>query len=429
MKKNQKKQNFWKSDNPNSSKGSIHDPISSQKPVGEKVLSQEEIDVAFYDYGFSKRLLNEIAATSIKSGFELDSGNEGIDKKVLERFKELECSDYIVELLENGMKDGICFLYPVILQRGAKATKDTLELKDIDRIEDFNIFYARDIFQMNRQLDKMKPRYNLLTKLTLNNQWGATPTVEIDSSRVIVYEPYPRPERSLQGTKAYGDSFLKRLWDLLLVKDNGIWSAGQLAYAALLKYLKIADQTLLDKMIEQFGKDKLQKKKALEMNSTTLALIGKDDEIGAVNVSQGINLQQLRDYIYSEFSMDTGIPVSKLIGTSQGALTSAKEDSLRWYEYVEKFQKDHLDEILRRVLAMLYAEQGVYNPKFELKFNSIRPKDEKEEAEIEKLKAEAAKTRVETLVTLEKSIKNVSLDPKAMEDLKRQILESLGIGE
>lgn len=429
MKKNQKKENFWKSDNPNSSKGSIHDPIFSQKPVGEKVLTQEEIDVVFYDYGFSKRLLNEIASSAVKAGFELDSGNESLDKKILDRFRELECSDYIVDLLEHGMKDGICFLYPVILQRGAKATKDTLELKDIDRIEDFNIFYARDIFQMDRQLDKMKPRYNLLTKLTLNNQWGATQAVEIDSSRVIVYEPYPRPERSSQGAKSYGDSFLKRLWDLLLVKDNGIWSAGQLAYAALLKYLKIADQSLLDKMIDQFGKDKLQKKKALEINSTTLALLGKDDEIGAINVSQGINLQQLRDYIYSEFAMDTGIPVSKLAGTSQGALTSAKEDSLKWYEYIEKFQQDHLDEILRRIITLLYAEQGMYNPVFELKFKSIRPKDDKEEAEIEKIKAEAGKIKVETLVTLEKSIKNVSLDANAMEDLKRQILESLGIGE
>lgn len=429
MKKNQKKENFWKSDNTNSSKGSIHDPISSQKPVGEKVLTQEEIDIVFYDYGFSKRLLNEIASSAVKAGFKLDSGNEKLDEKVMDRFRELECSDYLVDLLEHGMKDGICFLYPVILQKGAKATKDSLELKDIDRIEDFNIFYARDIFQMDRQLDKMKPRYNLLTKLTLNNQWGATPTVEIDSSRVIVYEPYPRPERSSQGTKAYGDSFLKRLWDLLLVKDNGIWSAGQLAYAALLKYLKIADQTLLDKMIEQFGKDKLQKRKALEINSTTLALIGKDDEIGAVNVSQGINLQQLRDYIYSEFSMDTGIPISKLTGSSQGALASAKEDSLKWYEYIEKFQEDHLDEILRRIITLLYAEQGIYNPVFELKFKSIRPKDEKEEAEIEKIKAETGKIKVETLVTLEKSIKNVSLDANTMEDLKRQILESLGIGE
>lgn len=212
---------------------------------------------------------------------------------------------------------------------------------------------------------------------------------------------------------------------MLIVKDNGIWSVGQLAYAMLLKKLKIGDQTKLDSILNRIGKDKYQVKKEMEINTSTLITLGKDDDLQAVGFTQGLNIKDLKDYIYNELSAALGIPMSKLVGSSQGALASAKEDSNRWYEYIETFQKDNLDEILRKVIKLLYAEQKKYDIEFELEFNSIRAVDEKEKAEIGKIEAETLKINVEALIQMQKMIEGFEIDKATLESLKDSLLNKI----
>lgn len=423
--KKAKRQNFMRANNPNSTKGdNIYDVISSQEVPEERKLTQKDIDVIHYDYAFNKNLLNEICSSSIKAGFKLDSGNEQIDNKVLERFEKLQCKDYVVELLENGLKDGIAFLYPITEGLNLETGKP-LELRKIKKILDFNIFYARDIAVMERQMDKMKPFYSLISNATLRNTYGEIPTVLIDKSWLITYEPYPRPDRYTTNSSAYGDSFYKSIWDLLIVKDNGIWSAGQIAYSMLMKILKIADVGKLERKLEEIGKNKYLQKKEMELNTSTLAIIGKDDEIQSLNFTSGLNIEQIKNYIYDEISLATRIPKSKLLGSSQGALASAKEDSNRWYEYIENFQTDQLDEILRRILDLLYAEQGYYDINYQIIFNSIRATDKKEEAEILKIEAETNKIQIEALTILQKQITGIDIDINTINNLKDKLLENI----
>jgi phage-related protein (TIGR01555 family) len=423
--KKNKKQNFLQSDNPNSTKGdTILDPVASQIVGEERRLQQKEIDVMHNDYAFCKRILREIAGASLKSGFIVKSGNEELDLKVMKRFTELECSDYIVELLINGLKDGICFMFPIIEGPNLETGKE-LDLRKINRIRDINLFYARDINQIQRQMDKTIERYGECKNIDFKNSYGKVQNVKIDSSWIITYEPYPRVDKYTPLSSEYGDSFYKALWDLLIVKDNGIWSVGQLAYAMLLKKLKIGDQTKLDSILNRIGKDKYQVKKEMEINSSTLITLGANDDLQSVGFTQGLNIKDLKDYIYNELSAALGIPMSKLVGSSQGALASAKEDSNRWYEYIEAFQKDNLDEILRKVIKLLYAEQKKYDIEFELEFNSIRAVDEKEKAEIGKIEAETLKINVEALIQMQKMIEGFEIDKATLESLKDSLLNKI----
>ena len=424
-KQKKRKENFLRTNNPNSTKGDdIYDPVSSQQVSEERKLTPKEIDVMHYDFGFNKNLLNEICSSALKAGFTLDSGNEKLDEMILKRFENLQCKDYIIQLLENGLKDGIAFLYP-ITEGLNLSTGEPLELRKIKKIEDFNIFYAKDIATLERQMDKMKPFYSRIKKMTLLNPYGEVPSVLIDSSWIVPYEPYPRPDKYTTNSKTYGDSFYKSIWDLLIVKDNGIWSAGQIAYSMLLKILKISDIGKLERKLNEIGKNKYLQKKELELNTSTLALIGKDDEIQSLNFTSGLNIEQIKDYIYDEISIALRIPKSKLLGTQQGALASAKEDSNRWYEYIENFQQDQLDEILRRVIDMLYAEQGHYDVNYNITFNSIRTIDRKEEAEIEKIEAETIKINIEGLALIQRQITGVDLDMNTITNLKDKLLENI----
>ena len=413
-----KRENFMRSDNPASTKGSIYDPVSSQTTGSELVLTQQQIDVLYNDNAFCKRLIRDIAKDSIKSGFKVMTGDTE-DEEIMKRWEELELSDYVVDLLTYGQKDGIAFLYPVL--EGTKLeTGEELNLNSVNKILDFNLFYARDLNTMNRQLDKVKPMYGYISSCEFKNTYGEVTNLKIDGSWLTEYEPYKRDDKFNKTGKEYGDSFYKGIWDLLVVKDNGIWSVGQLAYAMLLKVLKIGDQNQLNNIINEMGKDKYQKKRELEINTSTLSIIGKDDSIEGVNFTSGLNIKDLKEYIYEEISMATSIPLSKLKGAASGALASSTEDSKRWYEYVEGFQSDDLDQIIRQLIKLLYAEKGKYDQDFKIVFNSIRTVDKKEAAEIGKLEAEQLKILGETLVNLNNNVKDNDI-ATLLEDFKGKL--------
>ena len=96
-KQKKRKENFLRTNNPNSTKGDdIYDPVSSQQVSEERELTPKEIDVMHYDFGFNKNLLNEICSSALKAGFTLDSGNEKLDEMILKRFENLQCKDYII---------------------------------------------------------------------------------------------------------------------------------------------------------------------------------------------------------------------------------------------------------------------------------------------------------------------------------------------
>lgn len=403
---------------------SIYDAISDKKTAPERVLSQMDCDRLFYDFAFNKNLLKEIASASIGKGFVLDSGNEKLDEKVMERFDELQLTDKITEMLVVGMRDGISFLYPILKGANLK-TGEELELKNVNKIEDFNLFESRDIITLNRQLDKLKPRYACVNSCNFKNKYGEATTVSIDSSYLTVYEPFKRPDKYTKLSSQHGDSFFKAIWDILVVKDNGLWSVGQLAYSMLLKVLKLGDTSTLKKVLSEVGRDKYQAKREMEVNSSTLLIAGKDDSLESVNFTAGLNIKDLKDYIYDELSGALRIPKSRLTGAQSGALASSESDNNIWYEYIENFQKDQLDNILRNILKFLYAEQKSYDDKFEIKFNSIKTTSKKEEAEISKIEAEALKTLVDSVVILEKNLKDVNLDAETINDLKDKILDSI----
>lgn len=417
-----KRENFLKSTDSNSTKGDSYlDPVASQEVGKELRLSQHDIDIVFYDYGFNKRLIEEIAGDSLKAGFKVISGNDDLDQKVMKRIEELELKDYLVDLLKYGLKDGIAFMFPILkgynLETGQK-----LENKNIEKIIGFNIFEARDITKLDRQMDKLSAKYGTIKLAEFKNPYGKTTSVKIDSSWLTIYEPILRYDKYASSSTEYGDSFLKSLWDCLTIKDNAAWSVGQIAYTLLLKVLKVGSQDELNRIK---ANKSFKTKKEMELNSSTFAIIGKDDELELLGNMQGLKITELKDYVFSEISANTGIPVSKLLGSASGALASAEEDSKRWYEYIEKFQTDHLDELIRQVVKLLYAEAEQPDTEFKIEFNSIRVMTDLEKVEYEKIKAETLKAKVDTIINLTRQIEGIEISADEFKKLRNELLNDI----
>ncbi|MGL5622257.1 anti-CBASS protein Acb1 family protein, partial [Cetobacterium sp.] len=166
---------------------------------------------------------------------------------------------------------------------------------------------------------------------------------------------------------------------------------------------------------------------------------GINDKLSSINLSANTDFETLQKVSLNDLATRLGIPVSKLMGASAGALASAEQDSERYLEVVEQYQNVIVKDFLKKVINMILATDNKYNLNFEIDFKSIKVKDEKKHAETEKLesekdkiKAETRKIDIETLITLNKEINDSSITEtlkKLANKLKDSLLEDLDLDE
>ena len=290
--------------------------------------------------------------------------------------------------------------------------KFPLELKRIKEILDFNIIEKKDISKIERYKDINKPYYGEIEYIYIKNQNGTS--TKYHTSSLLIFETGIIGNRKEIKNETHL-SFYTGLFDALQVNYNVIWSTGQSAFASFLKVLKIGDANELDK-IKKDGLSKYQRKKEMQIDSSTLAVIGSKDTLEVLSIAGKTDFESLQKVIINDIATRLGIPVSKLMGASAGALASAEQDGERYKEVVEQYQRVIVKDFLKKVLDMLMATLEIYEPKYEITFNSIAAKDIKKEAEVgkiqaerDKIKAEATKTSIETLITLNKELNDDSI--------------------
>ena len=378
-----------------------------------KSLDNETINNIYYGNLFFRRIIDEIPSDSLKNGFDIvfSPENESTSKKILDIYEYLQLDNYLIEFIQKGRKDGFSALLPIF--KGVNLiTSEPLELKRIKEILDFNIIEKKDISKIERYKDINKPYYGEIEYIYIKNQNGTS--TKYHTSSLLIFETGIIGNRKEIKNETHL-SFYTGLFDALQVNYNVIWSTGQSAFASFLKVLKIGDANELDK-IKKNGFSKYQKKKEMQLDSSSLAVIGAKDTLEVIGLSGKTDFESLQKVSINDIATRLGIPVSKLMGASAGALASAEQDSERYKEVVEQYQRVIVKDFLKKVLDMLMATLEIYESKYEIIFKSIAAKDIKKEAEVgkiqaerDKIKAEATKTSIETLITLNKELNDDSI--------------------
>lgn len=399
-------------------------------------ISDNIIDDLYYGNSFFKRIIDEIPSDSLKKGFKIDfaKDNEKISDEVYSKFLSLELDNYLIEFIQHGRKDGFSALLPICKVNGNMKTDEELLLPRLNEILDFNIIKKSDISQIERNNDITKPFYGNIEYIYIKKSDGSI--VKYHHSWLLIFETGITTDKN--NLNQMHQSIYTGLFDALQVNYNIGWSTGQYAFASFCKVLQIGDQNELNK-IRKNGLNNYIQKKEMEVNSSTLAVIGENDKLESINLSGNTDFESLQKVSLNDIATRLGIPVSKLMGASAGALASAEQDAERYIEVVEQYQNVTVKDFIRKVINMILATMKRYNSEYEVIFNSIKVKDEKKEAEKEKLeaekekiKAESLKTNVETLIALNQELKDDSITnilKNLAEKLKDSILEDLNLDE
>ncbi|MGL4652614.1 anti-CBASS protein Acb1 family protein [Cetobacterium sp.] len=398
--------------------------------------SSDIVNDLYYGNDFFKRIVDEIPSDSLKKGFEIKFSpeDENLSKKIMDLFVNFELDNYLVDFMQSGRKDGFSALLPICKVKGDLATDEVLDLRRLDSIIDFNVIKREDVLRVERNKDSTKPFYREIEYVYIKKHNDVA--IKYHRSWLLIFETGTTLNRNV--TDTMHETMYTGLLDALQVYYNVMHSTGQYAFASFCKHLQIGDQTVLNK-IKNDGLDAYTQKKAMQIDSTSLLVTGTEDKLSSVNLGANTDFESLQKVSINDIAMRVGIPVSKLMGASAGALASAEQDSDKYIEVVEQFQDVIVKDFLRKVINMILAITGNYDKKYDIEFNSIKAKDKKKEAEENKLeaekdkiKAEALKIKMETLISMNKELNDSSISEaikKLANKLKDSILEDLDLDE
>lgn len=395
-KKKKMKHNGFASNARNSTKGSGKDILNRQTPV-KKYLNDETIENLVGSNDLAKIILNAPIEDVLKNGLKISvlksDGTEDIEntKKLLNKLDELDYLEKIMEFMEKVRKFGYAVMYLNAFHNEEKETSD--ELGEKYQITGLSVFDKTEIVKIKVENSKLKLNYGEVTELQVKNYsnnryYNQSVKIEIHPSRVIF-------SRINEHKRLIGESIFTSLFDRMVILDSTEWSIGQLIYRAVFLIYK-TDVNTMDKIKESGGvRDKEE-----EINASTLAVIGKDDEMQVINSTGGIDPEKYINAVLTILSIHTNIPKQRLAGNTQGTLAGSEEDAKKYAEYLRRYFNKNILPITNNLIDKVLIELKIDQPyKVELP-NLLEPTASEQ---------------------IENDLKRVELDTKKLEYLEKAL--------
>lgn len=403
------KQNFFESRGTNSTKGKFgEDVLANQSIKNKQKLSDNEINDLLASNELARIVLEAPVLDTFKNGLTVkvtDSKGMIIEKqtsKLNKRLEELEFLRKLQELLISSRKYGFATMFMAVKEKVGKTTSSPLS--DNYTILGFNIITKDNIRSISKNTDVLDPKFNEVTELRITPKRRAQAehrvletavfsTAKLDfardqeaiihPSRMIFSEEFAKPGE-------LGMSIFQQLYDRFVIFDTVEWSIGQLIYR--INFLVYSTSKQNAEGLSKRGISHMEQ----EINSSTLAVIGKDDELKSVDTSRGVDPEQYINGAGTILSIHTNIPKQRLIGNSSGAIAGAKEDAKKYSEYLKRLFTAKISRIATDMVNKVAKEQGIKG-NIIVELPELTEMDSKENAELQLLNGQIVEQNLKLL--------------------------------
>ena len=403
------KQNFFESRGTNSTKGKFgEDVLSNQSIKNKQKLSDTEINDLLASNELARIVLEAPVLDTFKNGLTVkvtDSKGMVIEKqtnKLNKRLEELEFLRKLQELLISSRRYGFATMFMAVKEKVGKTTSSPLS--DNYTILGFNIITKDNIRSVSKNTDVLDPKFNEVTELRITPRRRAqaehrvfetavVSTTKLDfvrnqeaiihPSRMIFSEEFAKPGE-------LGMSIFQQLYDRFVIFDTVEWSIGQLIYR--INFLVYSTSKQNAEGLSKRGISHMEQ----EINSSTLAVIGKDDELKSVDTSRGVDPEQYINGAGTILSIHTNIPKQRLIGNSSGAIAGAKEDAKKYSEYLKRLFTAKISRIATDMVNKVAKEQGIKG-NIVVELPELTEMDSKENAELQLLNGQIVEQNLKLL--------------------------------
>lgn len=403
------KQNFFESRGTNSTKGKFgEDVLANQSIKNKQKLSDNEINDLLASNELARIVLEAPVLDTFKNGLTVkvtDSKGMIIEKqtsKLNKRLEELEFLRKLQELLISSRRYGFATMFMAVKEKVGKTTSSPLS--DNYTILGFNIITKDNIRSISKNTDVLDPKFNEVTELRITPKRRAQAehrvletavfsTAKLDfvrdqeaiihPSRMIFSEEFAKPGE-------LGMSIFQQLYDRFVIFDTVEWSIGQLIYR--INFLVYSTSKQNAEGLSKRGISHMEQ----EINSSTLAVIGKDDELKSVDTSRGVDPEQYINGAGTILSIHTNIPKQRLIGNSSGAIAGAKEDAKKYSEYLKRLFTAKISRIATDMVNKVAKEQGIKG-NILVELPELTEMDSKENAELQLLNGQIVEQNLKLL--------------------------------
>lgn len=375
-------------------------------------ISNEMCKKAYEKNGITRKLVNKIASDTFDNWFNIESENEGLIQDVQEVFsaksswlfddkiKHLNLQSNLKEAYKVGIVERFALLVLGFSDDGALEE----EVTDPRSLDYLSILTPADVQKLILDEDEKSETFGELIAAKVKMGKGSAKIIHASRFIFLPVNTY--------GNSINAIGLVRPAYVYLTVLDNVIWSTGQsfYRYAAGFPHIKKKGGKAgeLNKIKEQWK----------DVNSLTGWASDENTEIlfpGAKG--SALDPAQYFSVALKAVAMSFDIPVQILEGVAAGAITGSEINLKDYYSDISSKQELDWTPIIEQLIKILQETGQVSEGNFNIVWNPLEEMNEKEQAEIEKLKAETEAIRITSGVLDAQAIK-MELEKKKLQDSK-----------
>lgn len=373
--------------------GTNRDRSTQTKAQLPTVWTEVTSTLMYMTDGLCRRVVDLPAEEMTRAGFDIvgDISTEDI-KKIEDKLKDLNLS----EILTDALRWSALFGGSAIII-GANDGGDLETPLNESTVRDIEFLRVVDRFRMSyteRYSDPADRRYGKVKMWDVASSLAAS--YRVHESRVIIFDGEPVPEWIRESNDGWGMGVLQYSHDHLRRMGTAYQFANQLLERAQQAVISIPD---LKKYCSSDAGLKALKNRVDAVDSARSianAIVIDAQEKYELKNTTFAGVPDVLDRFAEAVSSVTGIPITLLIGRSPAGLSATgKSDLENWYAKVGQKQGSKLRRPIEQIVNLVANTLNISSA-WCIEFCPLSVPSDKEQAETEKLRAEAASKYVES---------------------------------
>lgn len=371
------------------------------------IILDKELESIYNDDGLGAKIIDSVADDMVKKGWRFDFGSEIEDKEQSKPYDEIFKKMKLTEKLNEAVKWARLYggAVAIIGAYDGERLDTPLDPKRIKKLESLKIIPRPNIMDgcITFQTDPKLPRFGEPLFYDVQFKIGEQYEIQkVHHSRVIEFHGVKAPDSITSFIenryRYWGLPILQRVRDLLASIGSNFnaishlmdeYSVGKYKLSDLADILSIPDgDTSVQNRIESMD--------LMKSVYHSIYLDTADDY-----VRENVNFTGIPDVLYQYFMMISSavsIPMTRLFGTSPSGLNATGDsDTYAYYDMIEAQQNLKLRPALERLVEIVSEWQNL--PKPEIEFIPLEQMTEKEQAELEQMKANTEALKAQTYRT------------------------------
>lgn len=343
-------------------RGTARDVSTATRYQSIRLINDEELRSLYYGNAICSRVVNEPVLETKRAGFKITNIDNTLRTEIEKRAKYLHSNDVLFETACRGRAFG-----------GALACMSVVGAGDTDdpmiegaQIESIRVVDRRRAFPVAWYDDPSSPDFGdpsvyAVTQLTR----VSSNTFYIHASKCIRFDGIEVDEEERLVLNGWSYSVLQLVYEALKSYDGSIDSISTLMNEASIGVYKIKD--LINMVTGGKAADVTARMQVVDMVKNTLRglMLDADNEDYSRESVTFSGLDSASDRIAQRLTSTTGMPLTKLLGTSPAGLSATGESDMRgWYNTVDRWRCEKMHSNLQHFYKLIAA--SIAGPSTEL---------------------------------------------------------------